>query len=177
MSTNTVDLYDPDLYVDGPIHEIFAELRRTDPVHWQEMPGEPGYWLVLKHADLSWVARHPEPYSAETMGVVLEDPEPEQLALSRNMLLMMDPPRHGQYRKPLVNSFKAKVIAAMGDRIREICTEILDAVTPTSVPVTRQVACQIWRFTRWSSRLAAGSSRRGRTWRLSSCRAVSAVHR
>ena len=95
MTAPTVDLYDPDLYVDGPIHEIFAELRRTDPVHWQEMPGEPGYWLVLKHADLSWVARHPEPYSAETMGVVLEDPAPEQLALSRNMLLMMDPPRHG----------------------------------------------------------------------------------
>ncbi|HEX4016254.1 MAG TPA: cytochrome P450 [Frankiaceae bacterium] len=128
MSTDTVDLYDPDLYVDGPIHEIFAELRRTDPVHWQEMPGEPGYWLVLKHADLSWVARHPEPYSAETQGVVLEDPAPEQLALSRNMLLMMDPPRHGQYRKPLVHSFKAKVIAAMGGRVREICTEILDAV-------------------------------------------------
>ena len=128
MTTNTVDLYDPDFYVDGPIHEIFAELRRTDPVHWQEMPGEPGYWLVLKHADLSWVARHPEPYSAETMGVVLEDPAPEQLALSRNMLLMMDPPRHGVYRKPLVHSFKAKVIAAMEGRIREICTEILDGI-------------------------------------------------
>ena len=46
----TVDLYDPDLYVAAPPHEIFAELRRTDPVHFQEMSGEPGYWMVLKHA-------------------------------------------------------------------------------------------------------------------------------
>ena len=27
----SIDIYDPDLYVDGPIHEIFADLRRTDP--------------------------------------------------------------------------------------------------------------------------------------------------
>ena len=24
-----VDIYDPDLYVDGPIHQIFSELRRA----------------------------------------------------------------------------------------------------------------------------------------------------
>ena len=120
----SVDIYDPDLYVDGPIHEIFAELRRTDPVHWQEMPGEPGYWAVLKHADLAHVARHPVLFSAETGGVVLEDQEPERLAMSRNMLLMMDPPRHTAYRKPLADSFKAKVIASMEGRIRTLCRAI-----------------------------------------------------
>jgi len=52
----SVDIYDPDLYVDGPIHQIFAELRRTDPVHWQPMPDEPGYWAVLKHGDLKMAA-------------------------------------------------------------------------------------------------------------------------
>jgi cytochrome P450 len=125
MSFNGIDIYDPDLYVAGPIHEIFAELRRTHPVYWQEMPGEPGYWAVLTHADLSSVARQPHLFSAEQMGVVLEDPSPEQLELSRNMLLMMDPPRHGDYRKPLVHSFKAKVIAEMEGRVRAICREIL----------------------------------------------------
>jgi cytochrome P450 len=120
-----VDIYDPDLYVDGPIHEIFAELRRTQPVYWQDMPGEPGYWAVLKHADLAHVARHPLLFSAETQGVVLEDPEPAQLANSRNMLLMMDPPRHTAYRKPLADSFKARVIASMEGRIREITRTIL----------------------------------------------------
>jgi len=124
----TVDIYDPDLYVDGPIHEIFEDLRRTQPVYWQDMPGEPGYWAVLKHADVAHVAKHPEIFSAETGGVVLEDMPPERLEQSRNMLLMMDPPRHTAHRKPLAPSFKAKVIAGMEGRIRTMAQEILAGV-------------------------------------------------
>ena len=121
-----VDIYDPDLYVDeDAIHAVLRELRNTDPVHWQDMPGEPGYWAVLKHADLCHVARHPEIYSAEDGGVILENPPPAQLEQSKNMLLMMDPPRHTAYRKPLAESFKAKVIAKMEGRVRAICREIL----------------------------------------------------
>ena len=124
----TVDIYDPDLYVDGPIHEIFEELRRTRPVYWQDMPGEPGYWAVLKHADVAHVAKHPEIFSAEVGGVVLEDMPPERLEQSRNMLLMMDPPRHTAHRKPMAPSFKAKVIAGMEQRIREMSRAILERV-------------------------------------------------
>ncbi|HEV3498264.1 MAG TPA: cytochrome P450 [Actinomycetes bacterium] len=127
MST-VIDIYDPDLYVDGPIHEIFAELRRTDPVHWQPMPGEPGYWTVLKHADVTHVARNPRLFSAERGGVVLEDQRPERLEQSRNMLLMMDPPRHTAYRKPLAESFKARVIGQMEGQIRDLTRQIFAAV-------------------------------------------------
>ncbi|MGW4351598.1 cytochrome P450 [Nocardia sp. NPDC004582] len=122
------DIYDPELYVSGPIHEIFAELRRTDPVHWQEMPGEPGYWAVLKHADVAHVARHPELFSAEVEGVILENQPPERLEQTRNMLLMMDPPRHTEYRKPLAEHFKARVIGEMEDRVRELTVALLDSV-------------------------------------------------
>ena len=55
--TATIDLYDPDAYVGGPPHEVLAELRRTQPVYFQEMADEPGYWAVLKHADVVHVAR------------------------------------------------------------------------------------------------------------------------
>ena len=119
--TQFPDIYDPDLYVDGPIHEIFSDLRRSDPVHWQPMPDQPGYWAVMRHADLTQVSRRPDLFSAEVGGVVLEDMAPEQLANSRNMLLMMDPPRHTSHRKPLAESFQAKVIAQMEGRIRELC--------------------------------------------------------
>ena len=122
----SIDIYDPDLYVDGPIHEIFADLRRTDPVHWQPMPDEPGYWAVLKHADVAHVARHPELFSAEVQGVVLENMAPEQLEQSRNMLLMMDPPRHTAYRQPLADSFKVRTIGTMEQRIRALCRTILE---------------------------------------------------
>ena len=71
------DLYDPDGYVGGPPHEVLAELRRTQPVYFQEMPDEPGYWAVLKHADVVHVAREPQLFSASEGGVVLENLEPE----------------------------------------------------------------------------------------------------
>ncbi|MGW4534386.1 cytochrome P450 [Nocardia sp. NPDC004340] len=122
------DIYDPELYVAGPIHEIFAELRRTDPVHWQEMPGEPGYWAILKHADVAHVARNPELFSAEIEGVILENQPPERLEQTRNMLLMMDPPRHTEYRKPLAEHFKARVVGDMEDRVRELTAALLDSV-------------------------------------------------
>src|SRR5436190_15237676 len=122
-----VDLYDPDGYVAGQPHELFAELRRTQPVYFQEMTGEPGYWMVLKHADVVHVAREPELYSASEGGVMLENLEPTQLEMMRNMLLAMDPPRHVDYRRPIAPRFKARVIARMGGQIRAICREIMAA--------------------------------------------------
>ncbi|MGW4245147.1 cytochrome P450 [Nocardia sp. NPDC004722] len=127
MGTVT-DIYDPELYVAGPIHEIFAELRRTDPVHWQEMPGEPGYWAILKHADVAHVARNPRLFSAEQAGVILENQPPERLEQTRNMLLMMDPPRHTDYRRPLAEHFKARVIGELEDTIRQLTRTLLDSV-------------------------------------------------
>ncbi|TMK88146.1 MAG: cytochrome P450 [Actinobacteria bacterium] len=128
MDVSTVDIFDPDTYVDGPPHEAFVELRRTDPVHWQEMDGGHGCWAVLKHADVSHVAKHPNVFSASLGGVVVEDLEPEQLSMMRMMLLAMDPPGHARYRRPLVPHFGRQAIASLEDRVRSICREVLAAV-------------------------------------------------
>ncbi len=90
------------------------------------MDGAPGYWAVLRHADVMHVAKHPEIFSANEGGVVIEDLDPPSLAQMRDMLLAMDPPRHTAYRRPISPEFKARVIGAMEDRIRTITTEILD---------------------------------------------------
>ena len=123
----TIDFYSPDAYADGPPHELFAELRRTNHVCWQDMPDQPGYWAVLKHADVDYVARHSTLFSAEEGGVVLENLDPVRLEQMRNMLLAMDPPRHRDYRQPLVRRFMPKVIAELEDRVRTITREILAA--------------------------------------------------
>ena len=115
-----IDIYSPDLYVDGPPHDLFDRLRREQPVLYQEMPGEPGYWAVLRHADVVHVSRHPEIFSATEGGVVLEDLDAPSLEAMRNMLLAMDPPRHTAYRKPVSPQFKARVIAGLEARIRTI---------------------------------------------------------
>ncbi len=125
MATTVGDIYSPDVYVDGPPHDVFARLRRTEPVYWQEMQDEPGYWAVLKHADVVHVAREPRLFSANEGGVVLENLAPEQLTMMRDMLLAMDPPRHGDYRRPLAESFKRRVIGQLESRIRDICHDIM----------------------------------------------------
>jgi cytochrome P450 len=124
MATATIDIYSPDIYIDAPPHAVFEELRRTSPVYFQEMDGEPGYWAVLKHADVVHVAKHPVLFSATEGGVVLENLTPERLMMMQNMLLAMDPPRHLDYRRPLAPSFKLRVITQLEGRIREICRQI-----------------------------------------------------
>ncbi|CAN5476867.1 cytochrome P450 [soil metagenome] len=118
-------LADPNTFADGVPHEALAELRRTTPVAWQEMDGQPGFWAVLRHADVVTVARDPQRFSAELGGVVIEDLPQESLEMMRGMLLAMDPPRHVAYRKPLADTFKAKVIADLEGQIREICRELV----------------------------------------------------
>ena len=117
---------DPDTYIDGPPHEHFDALRATEPVTWVEMDNEPGYWAVLRHADVVHVAKHSEIFSATEGGVVVENLDPVALEAMRDMLLAMDPPRHTAYRKPVAPEFKARVIAELDGRVREVVRRIFD---------------------------------------------------
>ena len=133
MTETAADIYSPDAYVDGPPHDAFSRLRREQPVCWQDVPGQAGYWAVLRHADVVHVARHPELFSATEGGVVIEDLEPASLEAMRDMLLAMDPPRHTAYRKPVSPEFKARVIGRLEERIRAITAGILDPIQSQAV--------------------------------------------
>jgi cytochrome P450 len=129
--TDEVDLYDPDRYVSGPPHELFERLRREQPVYRQAMPDGTAYWAVLRHADVTRVARHPTLFSAERGGVVLEDLGPDQLAMMRDMILSMDPPRHADYRRNVAPHFKARVMAGLEPQVRVVCRSIMSASAET----------------------------------------------
>lgn len=125
IAVDTIDIYNPDNYVEAPPHAVFEFLRREHPIWRQEMPDGTWYWAVLKHADVVHVSRNPLLFSAQTQSVVLEDPTPESRATAANMLLSMDPPRHTVYRRPLSPEFRPRVIAGLEPRIRAICREIM----------------------------------------------------
>jgi cytochrome P450 len=137
-------LADPDLFVEGVPHDLLTELRASTPVAWQEMQGEPGFWAVLRHADVVTVAREPNLFSASEGGVVLEDLDPENLEMMRMMLLAMDPPKHVAYRQPLAETFKARVIADLEPQIRDICREIMgDAAEKGDVEFVHDVTAAL----------------------------------
>jgi cytochrome P450 len=125
---STVDIFSPDAYVDGPPHSVFEELRRTQPVYWQQRTDsaeEAGYWAVLKHADVSAVSRQPKLFSANARGVTLETLVPGAAELNDKALISMDPPRHGQYRRPVADGFKPGAIAKLENGVRECARAIL----------------------------------------------------
>lgn len=124
-AASQVRLGDPNTFVDDVPHEAIAELRRTTPVAWQELDGQPGFWAVLRHADVVRVAREANLFSATQGGVVLEDLDPDSLEMMRGMLLAMDPPRHQTYRKPIADSFKARIIGELEPQIRAICRDLM----------------------------------------------------
>jgi len=127
------DIWDRAQYAGGAPHEVFAELRRTDPVHWQDIPGQEGYWALLTHADVDWASRHPDLLSSALGGITVEDMDQAGLDGFRQMLLGMDPPRHREMRKPLVPEFSKKVISGLEPLVRGITREVLAEVDETSV--------------------------------------------
>jgi cytochrome P450 len=121
-----IDLYDPDGYVAEAPNAIFATLRRERPVFRQEMPDGTHYWALLRHSDIVEISKRPELFSAQLGGVVLEDQPAEQLEQTKNMLLMMDPPRHSELRKKVYPHFRPRQIQQLEDRIRSIVSDLLD---------------------------------------------------
>lgn len=141
-STDT-DLYDRARYADGAPHDLFARLRRTAPVHWQEIPGQAGFWTLLRHADVAWASRHPELLSSELGGITVEDMDADALEGMRQMLLGMDPPRHRVMRKPLVPEFSKKVIVGLEPLVRDLCRTVLGEVDHGAEVDVVQIAAQL----------------------------------
>lgn len=121
-----IDVHDPDRYVATPPHADFARLRRERPVHRQPTPDGGFYWAVTRHADVVTVSTDPETFSSERGSVVIEDLEPDLLQMMRSMLLVMDPPAHGRYRRMVLHAFTPRMVDALEPRIRQVSRAILE---------------------------------------------------
>ena len=152
-STEIEDLLvtEPELWEDGPPHELFARLRRECPVHFtksiSEYPEEAGFWSVTTADDIKTVSRDWETYSSEVGGVTAVDAViPTEL--QRAMFIGMDPPRHDRVKALFQAGFTPKRIAAHEAAIREIARGVLegvagrdtcDLVTDVAQPVVSRV--------------------------------------
>ncbi|GAA0919111.1 cytochrome P450 [Virgisporangium ochraceum] len=135
MRPDTEVVFDPDTYVTGVPYDALARLRREHAVVWVEekpvlgWPGGPGFWLVLRHADVGSVLRRPRLFSSWLGATQTRDPAtPEALAYVRTMMLNMDPPDHSRLRRLLARSFTPRAVDALTDRIRSHARAICDRV-------------------------------------------------
>src|SRR5438309_2172192 len=124
-----VELYDPDVYVRGVPHDMFALLRREAPVHWQREAHGPGYWAITRYDDVVQVSRDSATFSSAVGSALLEDPwTPEDLASMQLMMLNMDPPRHSKLRSLVNKGFTPRMITQLKEKVNDRCRLIVDAV-------------------------------------------------
>jgi cytochrome P450 len=132
---DTEVVYDPATYVGGVPYQALARLRRESPVAWaQEIPvlgwpGGPGFWLVLRHADVEQVLTQPRLFSSWLGATQIRDPAtPAALGYVRRMMLNMDPPEHSRLRRLLGRSFTPRAVARLEQRIRGYARSLCDRV-------------------------------------------------
>ncbi|MDV7241339.1 MULTISPECIES: cytochrome P450 [Rhodococcus] len=128
MQLEDVDLYDPDTYVNGVPHEMFAALRRDAPIYRHyDHSGQP-FWCVTRHADIVAVNRDATTYSSWRGATYIDDLDPADLAGQQLMMLNMDPPDHTALRKIVSKGFTPRRIGELHDILARRATTIVDAV-------------------------------------------------
>ncbi|NIH87570.1 cytochrome P450 [Amycolatopsis granulosa] len=131
-----VDVFDPRVFTRGVPHDELRRLRDTEPVAWQDehevlgWPSGPGYWAVTRYADVKHVLRTPETFSSWLGATQIRDPEPDDLAFIRRMILNMDPPEHNRLRRIVSAVFTRRRLERSADQIADRARALIGAVVP-----------------------------------------------
>jgi cholest-4-en-3-one 26-monooxygenase len=128
MKLSEIDLTDLDTFEQAVPHEAFALLRREDPVHWHEEQQGPGFWAITRYDDLRRISKNPRLFSSERRGALMREPAEPDLAVIRNIMLNMDPPKHRRYRGLVNKAFTPRMIENLRGSIRQMVKEILNGV-------------------------------------------------
>ena len=140
--TTTVDITDPGLYANGIPHEVFAQMRRTDPVAQCMYEGRP-YWAVTRYRDLVTVTRDPQTYSSARGMTNLPDLTEEQMN-ARRSIIDTDPPEHVKLRKLGIPAFTGRKVKGYEEVTREVASQLLDeAVEQGRVDVVQAISAPL----------------------------------
>lgn len=119
---NQPRLGDPAFFASDEVDAVLAKWRDDDPLHWV---AELNCWALSRHADVLAVSRDPQTFRSGN-GVLIGDMKRE--VSPAESILYMDPPTHARYRKLVSPAFTPRRIAALGDRVRELATELIDGI-------------------------------------------------
>ncbi|MFT4570276.1 MAG: cholest-4-en-3-one 26-monooxygenase [Hyphomicrobiaceae bacterium] len=125
------NLLDPDLYAAGNHHAKLQELREQAdaPIIKIEDPiqGVP-YWTVLERQYADQIIKNTAVFSSEERLMIPREYDDETVALQQSMLVNIDPPKHGKYRRIANSAFSLKAVESYKDTFKRYAKEIIDTV-------------------------------------------------
>ena len=125
------NLLDPDLYAAGGHHLKLQELREQadGPIIKIEDPltGIP-YWAILQREHVDYIAKNPALFSSEKRLTIPQEYDDETIAMQSMMLVNMDPPKHGKFRRIARNAFTPKAVESYHGTFAKYAKEIIDNV-------------------------------------------------
>lgn len=125
------NLLNPDLYREGHHQSQLVALRHQadapiikidDPID-----GIP-YWAVIGRDEVDYICKHPELFSSEEKTAIPREFPEDVLAQQRLMMVNMDPPHHGKFRRIARNAFSPKAVESYRAVFTAYAKEIVDAV-------------------------------------------------
>lgn len=122
------DLTDAERFVAGVPHDAFTWLRQNAPVYWHEEAEGTGFWVFTKYDDLCYASKNPQLFSSYRGGTNIEDYPKQDLSMIRLMMVNMDPPQHGKYRKLVRRGFTPKMVSRLEPKIRQTAKELVDRI-------------------------------------------------
>jgi len=114
----------------------FAELRAAGAPRFfaePEVPFSergPGYYALVRHADVSEASRHPDVFSSAKGATSIADLPPEFNEYFGSMI-NMDDPRHARLRRIVSRAFSPRLIAKFEDDVRRTATVVVDDLLAT----------------------------------------------
>lgn len=114
---------------------VFADLRTRGPQFYELpkmpfLPQSPGYWAIVRHADVAEISRNPEVFSSEPSATAPAD-LPNWMNKYFNSMIDMDDPRHAKIRRIVSRAFTPKVLAKAEDDIAARARRIVDELVET----------------------------------------------
>jgi len=109
----------------------FRRLRQLDrPVFLPEqrvpfIGGGPGYYALVRHADVTEASRHAAVFSSEPCSNSIPD-MPRWLAVYFGSMINMDDPRHARLRRIVSRAFTPRILSKMEEDLATAAAEIVD---------------------------------------------------
>jgi methyl-branched lipid omega-hydroxylase len=157
VAAEEIDLGQGATWLRADRDQLFARLRAELPVSPQRgIPflagtGDLDWWAVTRHADVTYVSRHPELFASGRGGTNLGD-IPDELAEFLGSIINMDAPRHTKLRRLVSAGFTPRQVASLDDAVRHRASHIVDAIAEQghcdvvrdiAAPLPLQVICDM----------------------------------